>query len=66
MARPITKKSDEKAFHFKMPRDTWLLLKKAALTQDCTMTEIMVDLVEKARKKLTKKFDKIGELNDLE
>lgn len=63
--KKITNK-DEKAFHFRMPRATWLLLKKAALTNDCTMGEIVVELVEKSRKKLTQKFEEIGELQDLE
>lgn len=66
MGRPKTRKEDEKAFHFRMPRATWLLLKKAALTNDCTMGEIVVELVEKSRKKLTQKFEEIGELQDLE
>ena len=65
MGRPITRKDDEKAFHMRMPRATWLLLKKAALTNDCTMGEIVIDLVEKSRKKLTQKFEEIGELQDL-
>lgn len=59
------KEVNEKAFHFRMPRSTWLLLKKAALTNDCTMGEVVVELVEKSRKKLTEQFIKIGELSDI-
>lgn len=64
--RRKTKPEDEKAFHLRMPRDTWLLLKKAALIKEVTMGEIVVELVEKQRKKLTKRFSEIGDLGDLE
>lgn len=58
-------KSTEKAFHMRMPRATWILLKKAAITNDCTMGDIIVDLVEKSRVKMTRNFEEIGELQDL-
>ena len=58
-------KTSEKAFHMRMPKSTWILLKKAAITNDCTMGDIIVDLVEKARVKMTRDFEEIGELQDL-
>ncbi len=66
MSRPKTRAEDDKAFHFKMPRDTWLLLKKAALIKDMTMGEVCIDFIEKQRHKLGKKMDVIGEVGDVE
>lgn len=65
MGRPRIRADDERSFHFRMPRETWILLKKAAITRDCTMGEILVELVEKARRRLTIKIEEIGELDDL-
>jgi len=56
----------EKAFHFRMPRETWLLLKKASLIKEMTMAEVCVEFIEKQRNKLTKKFDEIGVVGDVE
>ena len=66
MGRKRIKPEDEKAFHLRMPRDTWLLLKKASLIKEMTMGEVVVDLVEKQRTKLTKKFGEIGVVGELE
>lgn len=50
------KSTDDKAFHFRMPKDTWLLLKNAAIINECTMGELVVKCLEKNRKKLTGKI----------
>lgn len=51
----INKKTDEKDFHFRMPKETWLLLKNAAITHECSMGELTVMCIEKRRKKLEAK-----------
>lgn len=66
MGRPRTRTEDEKAFHFRMPRETWLLLKKASLIKEMTMADVCVEFIEKQRNKLGKKFDEIGDVGDLE
>jgi hypothetical protein len=47
---------DDRAFHMRMPRDTWLLLKKAAMISEISMGEYVTKLVEKQRVKLAKKM----------
>lgn len=66
MGRPRTRTEDEKAFHFRMPRETWLLLKKASLIKDMTMADVCVEFIEKQRHKLGKKMDVIGDVADAE
>lgn len=51
-AKLFEKSGDEKAFHFKMPKDTWLWLKHAAIDYECSMGEVVVKCIEKNRKKL--------------
>lgn len=60
------KQDDDRAFHMRMPRDTWLLLKKAALISEITMGEYVTNLVEKQRVKLAKKMDVLGDFADVE
>jgi len=66
MGRKKIRTEDEKAFHLRMPRDTWLLLKKASLIKEMTMGEVVVELVEKQRTKLAKRFDEIGDVGNME
>lgn len=66
MGRKKVRTENEKAFHLRMPRETWLLLKKASLIKEMTMGEFIVELVEKQRKKLSKRFDEIGDVGDVE
>jgi len=66
MGRKRIRAEDEKAFHLRMPRTTWLLLKKAALIREMTMGDFIVELVEKQRNKLSKRFDEIGDIGDIE
>jgi hypothetical protein len=56
------KNSKDKAFHLIMPRETWLLIKKAAVVNDCSMGDVVVHCVEKHRKKLTDNFNDIGDI----
>lgn len=65
MARPKTRNPEDKAFHFRMPRETWFLLKKASVYQNTTMSQIVVDLVEKSRNKFIKNFEKIEKPKEL-
>lgn len=60
MARPKTRNNEDKAFHFRMPKSTWWLLKKAAVIKEVTMGEVVVELIEKQRLKLNKKFDELN------
>lgn len=60
------KQPDDRAFHMRMPRDTWLLLKKAAIISEITMGEYVTDLVEKQRPKLAKKMVVLGEFASTE
>lgn len=60
------KAGEEKAFHFKMPKNTWLLLKKAAVMKEVTMGEVVVEFIEKNRAKLTKKFETFGAMEEKE
>lgn len=46
---------DLKTFNVRMPKDTWLFLKKTAASQETSMSEIIIRCVEKYRKKLEEK-----------
>jgi predicted HicB family RNase H-like nuclease len=43
-----------KTFNIRIPKDTWLFLKKAAIAQETSMNEIIIRCVEKYRKKIEK------------
>lgn len=66
MGRLKVRAEDDKAFHFKMPRTTWLLLKKASLIKNMTMADVCVEFIEKQRNSLSKKMDVIGEVGEVE
>lgn len=66
MNKKNKKVKDEKGFHFKMPKDTWLLLKKAAVMKEITMGDVVVEFIEKNRTKLTKKFETFGAMEEKE
>lgn len=66
MSAKRKKQPDDRAFHMRMPRDTWLLLKKAAIISEITMGEYVTNLVEKQRLKLAKKMDVLGDLGEVE
>lgn len=65
MGRLKIKKDDDRIFTIRMPRSTWLLLKKASLVKEKTMADICVELIENQRHKLNKKFEEIEELADI-
>ncbi len=48
--------SDIKTFNMRMPKDTWLFLKKQAAAQECSMTDIIIRCVEKYKKKFDDKL----------
>lgn len=45
-----------KTFNVRLPKDTWLFLKKTAAEQGVSMTDIIIRCVEKYRKKLENKL----------
>lgn len=48
--------NDIKTFNMRMPKDTWLFLKKQAAIQECSMTDIIIRCVEKYKKKFDDKL----------
>ena len=50
------KQTDYKSFQVKLPRETWLFLKYTALEQDKSMMAIIVQCLEKYKKKLASKL----------
>jgi hypothetical protein len=54
MARVKLKLEDYKAFHLRMPRETWMYVKKSAMLAECSMTDVVVACLEKQRKKVLK------------
>jgi Zn-dependent M32 family carboxypeptidase len=53
------KQNDFKHFYCKLPKPSWLILKKAAVMQDDTMVNVLCYLLSKYEKSLSDKFDKI-------
>lgn len=47
---------DVKHFNMRMPRDLWLFLKHSAASQGTSMTDIIVDCLDKYKKKIEKKL----------
>lgn len=45
-----------KHFNMRLPKDTWMFLKRAAAAQEESMTDIIVRCVEKYRKKVEPKL----------
>lgn len=43
---------DYKNFHMRVPKETWLFLKKRAMLCECSMTDVIVELLEGSRKRL--------------
>lgn len=48
--------SDIKTFNMRMPKETWLFLKKQAALQEVSMTEIILRCVDKYKKKFDNKL----------
>lgn len=48
--------TDLKTFNMRMPRETWLFLKKQAALQEVSMTEIILRCVEKYKRKFDNKL----------
>lgn len=47
-----------KTFNMRIPRDIWVFLKKTAIDQDESMTDIIVRCVEKYKRKIDNKLTK--------
>lgn len=45
-----------RSFHLRIPKDTWLFLRKQAAAQEITMTEIILRCVDKYKKKFDNKL----------
>lgn len=52
----IKKTTDLKSFNIRMPKETWLFLKRTAAAQEVSMTDIILRCVEKYKKKLDSKL----------
>ena len=47
----IKKDNEIKTFNMRMPKNLWMFLKKTAIDQEKTMTDIIVECVRKYEKK---------------
>ena len=45
-----------KTFNIRMPKDMWMFLKKASAMQETSMTEILMSVLDKYRKKIEPKL----------
>lgn len=45
-----------KAFQIRIPKETWIFLKKAAAEQERTMCDIVAECLEKYKRKFEKKL----------
>ncbi len=52
----VKENSDIKTFNMRMPKETWLFLKKQAAAQEVSMTEIILRCVDKYKKKFDNKL----------
>ena len=52
MPKPKMREEDFKAFHLRMPKETWLYIKKSAMIAECSMTDVVVNCLEKQRRKI--------------
>lgn len=52
----MSNKQEIKSFNMRVPRDTWLFLKKVSAEQGISMTEIIIRCVEKYKKRLENKL----------
>lgn len=53
----MTKTNKElKSFNMRLPKETWLFLKRQAAAQEVSMTEIIVRCVDKYKKKFDNKL----------
>lgn len=50
----VKDEEDIKVYNMRMPRDTWLFLKKTSAEQGIPMSEIILRCIERYRKKLEK------------
>lgn len=64
MARPKTRKDDERGFHIRLPNETWKFLKMSSIIREMTMAEIVIESVEKQRKSIKKKYSEIGDFEE--
>lgn len=48
--------NDIKTFNMRMPKETWLFLKRQAAAQEVSMTEIILRCVDKYKKKFDSKL----------
>lgn len=52
----VNKNKEIKTFNMRMPKDTWLFLKKTAIDQEISMTDIIVRCVQKYEKRFKEKL----------
>jgi hypothetical protein len=60
MAKNTSKEVVEfKTFNIRMPKDMWMFLKKASAMQETSMTDILMSVLDKYRKKIEPKLNVI-------
>lgn len=47
---------DLKAFHIRMPKDIWLYLKHYSADKGLSMTDVIIDCIQKQKKKVESKL----------
>lgn len=52
----VNKNKEIKTFNMRMPKDTWLFLKKTAIDQELSMTDIIVRCVQKYERKFKERL----------
>ncbi len=55
--KKIIDKENMKSFHFKMPKELWILIKNVAMHEDRTMSDLIVACLDKSMKKLSVKIE---------
>jgi predicted glycosyltransferase len=51
MVRPTTKIGDFRSLHVSVPKETYFYIKKTAMYAECSMTDIVADILENYKKK---------------
>jgi predicted DNA-binding protein len=52
----MAKQKDVKSFNVRLPRETWIFLKKVSAEQERSMAEVVAACVEKYKKRLENKL----------
>lgn len=58
--RTVKMKKEIRTFNIRIPKDLWIFLKKEAMKEESSMAEIIIQLINKKKKKIEKKLTNIG------